>query len=327
MLRRVKELDEHFALKESEQHERQLRQVRAALQRLGEARTVADLSGSAVTAICDLGFDRAILSTIDEGAWLPRRVMVAQDPGWAAEIEAVGTSAPMPLGSDLPETGVVRRRTAVVVDGVQEREVVHKPIADASRCEAYVTAPVVVDGRVVGLVHGDAYYQGRALAEADRLMLALLAEDLGRVLAHTTVLEALTSAAEQIGVASRELTGLPRPGGWGADTSSARGDPRPGVSGPSGAWGAGAGPSPLGPRESPLTRREVEVLGHMAAGSTNAQTARRLVVSEGTVKTHVKHILRKLGAANRAEAVSIYWASRRHAAAHGASRAARGTTV
>jgi DNA-binding NarL/FixJ family response regulator len=53
-----------------------------------------------------------------------------------------------------------------------------------------------------------------------------------------------------------------------------------------------------------LTRREVEVLRLMAAGDTNGRIARRLVISEGTVKSHVKHILRKLGAANRAEAVS-----------------------
>jgi len=42
----------------------------------------------------------------------------------------------------------------------------------------------------------------------------------------------------------------------------------------------------------------------MAAGDTNGRIARRLVISEGTAKSHVKHILRKLGAANRAEAVS-----------------------
>ena len=42
----------------------------------------------------------------------------------------------------------------------------------------------------------------------------------------------------------------------------------------------------------------------MAQGCTNAGVAAKLVVSEGTVKQHVKHILRKLRAGNRAEAVS-----------------------
>ncbi len=64
---------------------------------------------------------------------------------------------------------------------------------------------------------------------------------------------------------------------------------------------------------SPLTRREIDVLKHMASGKTNAGIAARLVVSEGTVKSHVKHILRKLAAANRAEAVSVYLGMERDA--------------
>jgi DNA-binding NarL/FixJ family response regulator len=44
----------------------------------------------------------------------------------------------------------------------------------------------------------------------------------------------------------------------------------------------------------------------VAGGATNRQVARRLVLSEGTVKWHVKDILRKLGVPNRAAAVS-YW--------------------
>ena len=44
----------------------------------------------------------------------------------------------------------------------------------------------------------------------------------------------------------------------------------------------------------------------MARGARNADIATELVVSEGTVKSHVKHILRKMHAANRAQAVSTY---------------------
>ena len=58
--------------------------------------------------------------------------------------------------------------------------------------------------------------------------------------------------------------------------------------------------------ESLLTPRELDVIRLMALGETNGGIARRLVVSEGTVKSHVKHILRKLRASNRAEAVSRY---------------------
>ncbi|MFD4655731.1 response regulator [Kitasatospora sp. NPDC058444] len=49
----------------------------------------------------------------------------------------------------------------------------------------------------------------------------------------------------------------------------------------------------------PLTEREVEIAGHVAAGRTNADIAAELFISPGTVKTHVASIQRKLGVANR----------------------------
>ncbi len=53
-----------------------------------------------------------------------------------------------------------------------------------------------------------------------------------------------------------------------------------------------------------LTEREIEVLGYMAAGASNQAIADRLVVSLGTVKSHIHHIMNKLDAQNRTEAVS-----------------------
>jgi LuxR family transcriptional regulator, maltose regulon positive regulatory protein len=54
----------------------------------------------------------------------------------------------------------------------------------------------------------------------------------------------------------------------------------------------------------PLTSRELEVLKMLAAGRSNQAIARELVVTLDTVKKHVGHVLGKLGAANRTEAVA-----------------------
>jgi DNA-binding NarL/FixJ family response regulator len=54
-----------------------------------------------------------------------------------------------------------------------------------------------------------------------------------------------------------------------------------------------------------LTTREVEVLRQVAGGNRNRDIAERLFISEETVKVHVKHIMDKLGAHDRTEAVAI----------------------
>ena len=54
-----------------------------------------------------------------------------------------------------------------------------------------------------------------------------------------------------------------------------------------------------------LTSRELEVLQQIAGGNRNRDIADRLFISEETVKVHIKHIMEKLGANDRTQAVSI----------------------
>jgi DNA-binding NarL/FixJ family response regulator len=52
-----------------------------------------------------------------------------------------------------------------------------------------------------------------------------------------------------------------------------------------------------------LSAREVEVLALIAAGRSNTEIARELVLSNATIKTHINHIFAKIGARDRAQAV------------------------
>jgi DNA-binding CsgD family transcriptional regulator len=168
-------------------------------------------------------------------------------------------------------------------------------------CAPYVAAPIPPPGRVVRFLHAA---RPTALDIVDRDLLWNFPEGYGYALARTTLLERLS---EQ-GALFRDLvhakdnpleqlreTDLQIIDGSAASTRvnrSARGSHTL---------------SPHAHRSTTLlTRREIEVVELMAHGDTNKRIAARMIVSEGTVKSHVHTILRKLKAANRAEAVSHY---------------------
>ena len=84
-----------------------------------------------------------------------------------------------------------------------------------------------------------------------------------------------------------------------------------------------AGRAGMRPVRSPLTTREWEVLDLLGEGAGTAEIARRLVVSPETVHSHVQHILRKLHAHSRKEAVEIARSARFGINGNGATQLTR----
>ena len=268
--------------------------------------SVPDLVELAPQLICELGFDRALISHVADGLWVSESVFVKNDPEWAADINRVGQEQPQQLVRGLFETEVVRRREPIVVRDVQYDSRVHRPIARASMSRSYVAAPIVSGGRVVGLLHADRYAQGRdtdahdcelLLSFSHALRLALSRartagqlEAAGNTLAQLT--DSLQGAATGIHEVSLNLSGATASDDRLTDETSVR-----------------PAPSRSVPRTVPaeLTNREEQVLELMAEGRTNAAIAKELVISDGTVKQHVKHILRKMNARNRAEAIAMWF--------------------
>jgi DNA-binding NarL/FixJ family response regulator len=64
-------------------------------------------------------------------------------------------------------------------------------------------------------------------------------------------------------------------------------------------------PDPAEPQPANLSEREAQVLRLLAMGRSNAQIARELYISANTVASHVKNILSKTRASNRAEAAAF----------------------
>ncbi len=276
--------DEHWHRREAA-----FARVREELTGLRNAADTAELVEAAVASVCRLGFDRAIVSRFDNDIWVAQTVHVERDAGWAGEILAAGRDNPQLVSSGLVEAEIVRSAAPVVVPDVSDLPAVNRPIADTSLSRSYVAAPITVDGAVVGFLHADCYYDGRHLDRTDGEVLTLFGEGLGRALTRTAVLGHLDQVRDELGRVGSTLA---------ARTLRLWGDVDPAP--------ADAKPERAGPLDGALTRRESDVLAWLARGETNAGIARRLSVTEGTVKTHVQAILRKLGAANRAEAASLW---------------------
>ena len=251
--------------------------------------------------MCRLGFDRAIISRVHGSLWIPEAVHIAGDPEWAQEILQVGRAEPQQLTHMILETEMVRRRGPLLVANVQSDPRVHQPIAAASLSRSYVAAPIMPQGRVIGFLHADCYVQRRHVDEFDRDLLWMFARGFGYAFERTVLLERLRSLRREVGRLTADITKVTDEF-VNAEVEVARID-RENLAE---ARHAAAMFVVDDDMTSSLTRREIDVLKHMASGKTNAGIAARLVVSEGTVKSHVKHILRKLTAANRAEAVSVY---------------------
>ena len=140
----------------------------------------------------------------------------------------------------------------------------------------------------MGLLHADTTATGgRALDALDAEVAARFSEGLGGVFERAVLRETLQLHHQELQSAIKWMSG--RLGQLAADGGDR---PRRGGADPGGV--------------DALTARELEVLRLLARGQTNLAIANALVVREGTVKYHVKNILRKLGATSRADAVSRY---------------------
>lgn len=262
------------------------------------------------------GFDRVLASQVSGSKWLPRVLYESAAPGVLGDY-LCGLEIPFDVSP--PEANVVRRRVSMLVSDTGEADAAcgsYGPLVELSKTAGYVVAPIVVGGAVVGLVHADAEESGRILTVADRDVVRIFADAIGLIRERMLLDEkmrryrdridhALGSSLSVIDDVVRIPTVLgdhvPRTHhaaelqddmGFGSERGRSK--------------GMQVGHFARGSRVANLTNREMDVVQLLIEGVSNSEIAVRLTVSESTVKSHVKNVLRKLGATNRAGATARY---------------------
>ncbi|PPI89257.1 LuxR C-terminal-related transcriptional regulator [Nocardia nova] len=280
-----------------------------ALARLRRKTTAAEVFEAAAAELCAAAsFDRAMVSMVRGSTWAPSLLFLSDgnDSGFNRELTDYIAELEIRLASPMVEAEVVRRRLPALVTDAQDEPRTFRPLMNASNTREYVVAPLIAGGSVFGLLHADTYLSGRPLTAADRDSLRTFAEGVGVIYERMVLESRLARQRERLSDVFRSAERILE----APQKVSVR------LPGPAVRTAVAVTPEVLAAREEPgriepgglarLTAREREVLRLLAGGLTNVQVADRLTVAESTVKSHVKHILHKLGAPNRAGAIAQF---------------------
>jgi DNA-binding CsgD family transcriptional regulator len=256
--------------------DRRRSELARALARLREIETSAEL----VERLCEeaargCGLGRVVLGRVRDGVWSPWKIHDADEQ-------------PAAHPDRLP-------RTAIAVDDM--------PSAAAG---SFAVASIEASGVVLGLLHGDRPIERREVGDSDRALLSALAAGAGRIYERLVERERFEAQLAVMGDARRATDAIMS--GDGGDIELVQ------LVGRSHAPGPAGDDVPAVARrmafDEELTKRERDVLALMVRGKGNDAIAEALAVTRSTVKSHVRSVLRKIGAVNRAEAISRYHAMR-----------------
>jgi DNA-binding CsgD family transcriptional regulator len=235
---------------------------------------------------CDV--ERALLSRIEGETW----TAVA----WAGEHARDVAGLPsLPLSVMTTEHEVAETRRPFLVDVDRRSGRTHRVLREAL-APTRVVVPIVPSGVTIGLLHLDRPGDARSMDLHDRDLAWWFAQGFGRLYERAVVrrrLEAQRALVEDTARAALnavpvlgEAIDLPH------DDAATPRHRHPLEDRPSG--------------DALLTPREREVADLLATGLSNHDIAQRLVIEPATTRSHMRNILRKLGARNRAQAVAIH---------------------
>ncbi|HEY2224232.1 helix-turn-helix transcriptional regulator [Actinomycetospora sp.] len=246
-----------------------------------EAATVSGLERTVISGVTDRPRRLTVNAAhgVDDLATGHRRDDQGYDPG-RAELEAMDSAAPVMV--ETPPTPA-------------------EPTVGSFLGHPHVVAPIVHAGKVIGLLHA-AHDDGRSVDEAAVAGLSAFASMLSALWYcaaiesswrdHLLALQqSVTENLDRLTVGPDEDLGMLDAGEGGSEPDGRPDERRPDERRADELRGRS------------LTPRERVVLKHLLEGAGNREIAEELVLTVDTIKSHVKRILRKLGATNRAELI------------------------
>src|SRR5271163_5306696 len=260
-----------------------VRSLTHGIRRMKKAGSLQGLGRQACTELCDaLGFDSALLSFVE-------------DDGFVVEESDHGLGGPTVIARRdcAPERACIRLRDTVRTDeGGMPAAPGYRELLGSMH---YLVAPVIAKSRVVALLHVSRRGEGGVTAsdvdvlDAFASAYSLLHE---RMLNTERVQQQRTSIARAAARLTEEADRIAAAAISFDVECDTRVEP------------------PTIPANSALaatlSHRERQVFERLVLGASNAEIADELVITIETVKTHVKRILRKIGAINRSEAIALY---------------------
>jgi DNA-binding CsgD family transcriptional regulator len=198
-------------------------------------------------------------------------------------------SRPTPLRYPLTEAEAAQRHQGLIVSVASSGRRAAPYLTDTFKWHSYAIATMTLEGKAVGLLHAGRTGARAPVDEIDLELAVRYADGLVDAFERATLREQLQRQRAQLGSAAQwinaQVVDLSQRTKPASTALVSRHD---------------------GDLVDLLTPRELEVMRLIARGQSNRAIATSLLLGEGTIKYHVKNILRKLQARSRSEAISRF---------------------
>jgi DNA-binding CsgD family transcriptional regulator len=273
-----------------------------SLMRLRALRTEDELFDQVCEDACRAsGADRALLARIDAECWIPWRRFDTATP--RTTTPALPDAHAQPVRTLAVESAVIMSRVPMWVAGGPHAA---QPgtVRNMLRGNPFTIAPIVVNDDVIGLIYATeppARWGPADVIGCLQTFVATVGHLLERAVMFAHVEAQSSYLHEALSAAELAITGFDTDVDLVQLVGRQQAGPTP----------AGAAPwtPPRYALDQDFTARERDVMALLAQGMDNTQIAKQLAVAASTVKSHLQNMLRKAGAANRAELIAQFYRS------------------